>query len=236
MSPHNSQHAVIPNSNTPPRIKFSGGRLSILPVLLLLSLLALSPLAAPVRVDALTQDVDGVYLIATPADLREFRDRVNSEELTSADARLTADIDLSVDGTPEEWTPIGDGHNGTDDQIGLPNYRGAFDGAGHTVGGYKITTLPQKTVGVGFFGHIGVDGSVTGLTVSGKIDMPAGSGRRAGGKGGEHRQGQNQRRQPCKRSNHVQPTFPSGRIAPDPFFILDGPGAAKVPGFHSGER
>ena len=186
MSPHNSQHAVIPNSNTPPRIKFSGGRLSILPVLLLLSLLALSPLAAPGRADALTQDVDGVYLIATPADLREFRDRVNSEELTSADARLTADIDLSVDGTPEEWTPIGDGHNGTDDQIGLPNYRGAFDGAGHTVGGYKITTLPQKTVGVGFFGHIGVDGSVTGLTVSGKIDMPAGSGRRAGGIAGQN--------------------------------------------------
>ena len=170
----------------PPRIKFSGGRLSILPVLLLLSLLALSPLAAPVRADALTQDADGVYLIATPADLREFRDRVNSEELISADARLTADIDLSADGEPEEWTPIGDGHNGTDDQIGLPNYRGAFDGAGHTVGGYKITTLPQKTVGVGFFGHIGVGGSVTGLTVSGKIDMPAGNGYRAGGIAGQN--------------------------------------------------
>ena len=170
----------------PPRIKFSGGRRSLLPVLLLLSLLALSPLAAPVRADALTQDADGVYLIATPADLREFRDRVNSEELISADARLTADIDLSADGEPEEWTPIGDGHNGTDDQIGLPNYRGAFDGAGHTVGGYKITTLPQKTVGVGFFGHIGVGGSVTGLTVSGKIDMPAGNGYRAGGIAGQN--------------------------------------------------
>lgn len=29
MSPHNSQHAVTPNSNTPPRIKFSGVRLSM---------------------------------------------------------------------------------------------------------------------------------------------------------------------------------------------------------------
>ncbi|ANZ44828.1 Ig-like domain-containing protein [Cloacibacillus porcorum] len=187
MSPHNSQHAVTPNSNTPPRIKFSGVRLSILPVLLLLSLLALSPLAAPGRADALTQDVDGVYLIATPADLREFRDRVNSEELISADARLTADIDLSTDGEPEEWISIGDGHKPTTVQsVGVPNYRGTFDGAGHTVGGYKITKLGSHANG--FFGHIGVDGMVTGLTVSGNIniDMPGTTGHRAGGIAGQN--------------------------------------------------
>lgn len=185
MSPHSSQHTVTPNSDTPPRIKFSGGRLSLLPVLLLLSLLALSPLAAPVRADALTKGDDGVYLIATPADLREFRDRVNSEELTSADARLTADIDLSVDGTPEEWTPIGDGHNKTQQSVGVPNYRGAFDGAGHTVGGYKITTTIDKT-DIGFFGHIGVNGRVTGLTVSGRIDIPADNSHRVGGIAGQN--------------------------------------------------
>lgn len=186
MSPHNSQHTVIPNSNTPPRIKFSGVRLNILPVLLLLSLLALSPLAAPVRADALTQDADGVYLIATPADLREFRDGVNSGDLVSADARLTADIDLSsADGTPEEWTPIGDGHNGTQNSVGEPNYCGAFDGAGHTVGGYKITTTINKT-GIGFFGHIGTGGMVTGLTVSGRIDIPADGSHRAGGIAGQN--------------------------------------------------
>lgn len=187
MSPHNSQHAVTPNSNPPPRIKFSGVRLSILPVLLLLSLLALSPLAAPGRADALTQDVDGVYLIATPADLREFRDRVNSEELISADARLTADIDLSTDGEPEEWISIGDGHKPTTVQsVGVPNYRGTFDGAGHTVGGYKITKLGSHANG--FFGHIGVDGMVTGLTVSGNIniDMPGTTGHRAGGIAGQN--------------------------------------------------
>lgn len=174
-----------PQLEYPPRIKFSGGRRSILPVLLLLSLLALSPLAAPVRADALTRDADGVYLIATPADLREFRDGVNSEELTSADARLTADIDLSVNGTPEEWTPIGDGRNGTQSNVGEPNYCGAFDGAGHTVGGYKITTTINKT-DIGFFGHIGTGGSVTGLTVSGRIDIPAGKDHRAGGIAGQN--------------------------------------------------
>lgn len=172
MSPHNSQHNVIPSSNTPPRIKHRGGRLSILPVLLLLSLLALSPLAAPVRADALTKGDDGVYLIATPADLREFRDGVNSEELTFADARLTADIDLSAGGTPEEWTPIGDGHRASDNNGGrVPSYRGAFDGAGHTVGGYKITKSNNQ-IDAGFFGYIGAGGTVTGLTVSGEINMP----------------------------------------------------------------
>lgn len=191
MSPHSSQHVVIPNSDTPPRIKHSGVRLSILPVLLLLSLLALSPLAAPVRADALTQDADGVYLIATPADLREFRDGVNSEELTSADARLTADIDLSVDGSPEEWTPIGDGRTASDNKgARVPSYRGAFDGAGHTVGGYKITT--NYKVDSGFFGYIGAGGRVTGLTVSGEINKPEladdkDSSCRAGGIAGHNR-------------------------------------------------
>ncbi len=164
----------------PPRIKFSGVHLNLLTVLLLLSLLTLSTLAAPGRADALMKGDDGVYLIATPADLREFRDRVNSEELTSADARLTADIDLSTDGEPEEWTPIGDGHNKTQQSIGVPNYRDAFDGAGHTVVGYKITTT-AKNVDVGFFGYIGIGGKVTGLTVSGKIDMAVNTDSRAGG-------------------------------------------------------
>ncbi|WP_455964379.1 Ig-like domain-containing protein, partial [Cloacibacillus porcorum] len=187
MSPHNSQHAVIPNSNTPPRIKFSGGRLSILPVLLLLSLLALSPLAAPVRADALTKGDDGVYLIATPADLRAFRDGVNSEELTFADARLTADIDLSTDGTPEEWTPIGDGHRASDNKgARVPSYRGAFDGAGYTVGGYKITKSNYQ-IDAGFFGYIGAGGTVTGLTVSGKIDIAVDTSSRAGGIAGHNR-------------------------------------------------
>lgn len=157
---------------SPPRIKHRGVRLSILPVLLLLSLLALSPLAAPVRADALTKGDDGVYLIATPADLREFRDRVNSGDLVSADARLTADIDLSTDGEPEEWTPIGDGHSDSDNKgARVPSYRGAFDGAGHTVGGYKITKSNNQ-IDSGFFGYIGVNGRVTGLTVSGKINKP----------------------------------------------------------------
>ena len=51
--------------------------------------------SAALPASALTQDGDRFYLIATSADLAEFRDAVNAG---SADisARLTADIDLSA--------------------------------------------------------------------------------------------------------------------------------------------
>ena len=81
---------------------------------------------------ALTRDTDGAYLIATSADLTEFRRAVNAG---SADisARLTADIDLSAKGEPSPWTPIGN-----------PVYCGTFDGGGHTVSGYVVTTTAQE--------------------------------------------------------------------------------------------
>ena len=81
---------------------------------------------------ALTMDGDGFYLIASGAELAEFRDAVNAG---SADicARLTADIDLSVDGKPSDW-----------ESIGNPIYGGTFDGGGHTVSGYVVTTTAQE--------------------------------------------------------------------------------------------
>ena len=50
---------------------------------------------------ALTRSEDGFYLIATAAELAEFRDMVN-EGNDDISAKLTADIDLSVDGEPVE--------------------------------------------------------------------------------------------------------------------------------------
>ena len=74
--------------------------------------------ASALPASALTMDGDGFYLIASGAELAEFRDAVNAG---SADicARLTADIDLSVDGKPLDWEPIGS-----------PIYSGTFDGGG----------------------------------------------------------------------------------------------------------
>lgn len=102
---------------------------------------------------ALTMDGDGFYLIASGAELAEFRDAVNAG---SADisARLTADIDLSANGGQSKWTPIGN-----------PIYSGTFDGGGHTVSGYVVTKAAYyeaiKVYYAGFFARIG-DGDESG--------------------------------------------------------------------------
>lgn len=117
----------------------------------------------PARAD-LKQDDNGCYIIATSEDLREFNRRITSDTYKkiplSADARLTADIDLTqADGTPTVWEPIG---KYSEDK----RYTGTFDGAGHTVKGYRINKADE----MGFFGTVG-GGTVRRLTVSGDINI-----------------------------------------------------------------
>ncbi|MGN0882183.1 Ig-like domain-containing protein [Cloacibacillus porcorum] len=118
-------------------------------------------LAAPgtARAD-LKRDDDGCYIIATSEDLREFNRRIHTSKIPlSADARLTADIDLTqADGTPTVWEPIG-GYS--------ERYTGTFDGAGHTVKGYRINKADE----MGFFGTVVGGGTVRGLTASGDINI-----------------------------------------------------------------
>lgn len=151
------------DSPPPPR-KFTWVHLSRR-ALLLLFVLTLFILAAPgtARAD-LKRDDDGCYIIATSEDLREFNIRINhisgSPISLSADARLTADIDLTqADGTPTVWEPIG---NYSENE----RYTGTFDGAGHTVKGYRINKADE----MGFFGTVG-GGTVRRLTVSGDINI-----------------------------------------------------------------
>ena len=121
-------------------------------------------LAAPGPAHAdLKRDDNGCYIIATSEDLLEFNIRITSETYKkiplSADARLTADIDLTkADWTTTVWEPIGKDSG---------RYTGTFDGAGHTVKGYGINKADE----MGFFGTVGGGGTVRGLTVSGDINI-----------------------------------------------------------------
>lgn len=130
---------------------------------------------------ALTRDGDGFYLIAAVADLAEFRDAVNAGS-TDISAKLTADIDLSVNGMPSDWTPIGD-----------PVYRGTFDGGGHTVSGYVVTkavsngSVSRPIYYSGFFAKVGEDGSaaqIKNLVLRGDVSVSVDSYLRAGGLAG----------------------------------------------------
>lgn len=137
--------------------------------------------ASALPASALTMDGDGFYLIASGAELAEFRDAVNAG---SADicARLTADIDLSVDGKPLDWEPIGS-----------PIYSGTFDGGGHTVSGYVVTKAVQEKSNYGtiyysgFFAKVGDDGctaQIKSLILRGDVSVSADNYLRVGGLAG----------------------------------------------------
>ncbi len=96
------------------------------------------------------------YKIATADDLLEFAKLVNDDGETTANAILTADIDLS----DKSWIPIGS----------INQYRGTFDGDGHTISGLYIDSNDYYQ---GLFGYLSTDGDNTGtvqnLTVSGSV-------------------------------------------------------------------
>ena len=90
------------------------------------------------------------YLIGTITDLVWFRNHVNEGNLEAC-AKLTADIDMSTachpagDGVEElSWTPISDENKNI-------NWRGFFDGDGHTISNLYINSQSSSQ---GLFGYI----------------------------------------------------------------------------------
>ena len=118
--------------------------------LLLVLLLTISCLAFPASAEdsALTPNADGIYEISTADQLFLFAELVNGGE-SAANAVLTADIVINKNvlnengglntGDFRAWTPIRD-------------YKGTFDGQGHTVSGVYVneSTTPDR----GFFANI----------------------------------------------------------------------------------
>lgn len=109
---------------------------------------------------AAIKNQDGTYEIYNAGQLFWFASLVNGDtshasfdgQDTGAKAVLKTDIDLGG----REWTPIG--KNGTD-------YRGIFDGNGHTISNMSIKTADTY---LGLFGHtVGAD--IKNVTVGGKI-------------------------------------------------------------------
>ena len=93
------------------------------------------------------------YEIATVADLYEFAIKVNEGDNTAC-AVLTADITLQID---TNWTPIGNDSN---------QYKGTFDGDGHTITGLKVDIQSDNTIYAGLFGYIGEGGTIKNLSLA----------------------------------------------------------------------
>ncbi|MBR5958669.1 MAG: bacterial Ig-like domain-containing protein [Salinivirgaceae bacterium] len=112
----------------------------------------------------LTADFIGYYAISNTAELYWFADLVNNGE-TTANAVLTADIvvnenvlneDGTLNGTPTySWTPIGTSSN---------NFKGTFDGNGHTIGGLYFNNTTFKDYPNGG-NHVGLIGRTNGAKI-----------------------------------------------------------------------
>ncbi len=96
------------------------------------------------------QDEDGTYLISNGAELKWFQNEVTVNKNKTANAKLTADINLAK----YPWAAIGS----TSYQMG-----GTFDGAGHEI--YNLYCTGTGTLAL--FGCI--TGTVKDLTVSGDV-------------------------------------------------------------------
>ena len=129
--------------------------------LLLAAVLVVSLLPVMALADGEPAQIDGVYQIGTAAELRWFA--ANAETTKSANALLTADIDL---GGVEVWAPIS--------QAYTDGYTGTFDGQNHTISGLyvKATSANYGLFGVvkgGTVKNLKVSGNVNGTTVLGGI-------------------------------------------------------------------
>ncbi|MCQ2376341.1 MAG: hypothetical protein MJ069_10655, partial [Salinivirgaceae bacterium] len=132
-------------------------------ILIMLVLAMFVPARAAIDITA-SQPANGTgttadpYQIGTPGELYWFAEQVNNGQNTIS-AKLTADIVVNenvlkaetfdLNGTPSRsWTPIGKSGN---------NFKGTFDGNGHTISGlyFKNTTNSNYPAGGKYIGLIG---------------------------------------------------------------------------------
>ena len=104
----------------------------------------------------LTQDEEGYWIISTPADLQEFARIVNSGMYRTANARLTADLDMAE---VTDYCPIGVIDNGDSYSTGAAKanlgFAGIFEGQKHVIRNLTAAYNP-------LYGSSGVFGLVTG--------------------------------------------------------------------------
>ncbi len=107
--------------------------------------------------------------IGTADELVAFAARVNSgdEAAQKANVSLTADIDLS---SVSDWTPIGNvtstGNTLTASTPSGPVFTGTFDGANHTLSGFKANKVVQANQTWGLFGYV-LDATIKDLKLTG---------------------------------------------------------------------
>ena len=96
----------------------------------------------------LVQDGEGCFEISNAEQLAWFATHANYTN-QAANAKLTADIDMTD--IAATWVPIGDWHTGNISS----GYKGHFDGQGHRITGFNVTTSQN------YYGIFGVVSAAT---------------------------------------------------------------------------
>ena len=109
-------------------------------------------------------EIDGTeyYEIGSGSELAEFAGLVNGSE-TVLNAVLTDDIDLTDLTAFDGWTPIGDWSTGST----TSGFRGHFDGQGHTITGFNVTSTQDY---FGLFGVVAEGALVENFTIYGELN------------------------------------------------------------------
>ncbi len=107
--------------------------------------------------------------ISTADQLLDFASKVNNGDQFRK-AVLDNDI-VMPEGT--EWTPIGKGESGK-------QFRGVFDGQGHTISGLETVYSPSDVNGVGLFGTVHAGAVIRNVTVKESVFANGGYGGVAG--------------------------------------------------------
>ena len=140
---------------------------------LLSLLLALCLVMALVPMTAFAEENEqsGKITIATVDDLFAFASAVNKGEYNKkTDAVISLEADLDLAGLA--WEPIGYPGESEDDYY----FSGKFYGNGHTISNIDFSAIYEKDIIGGFFGDL-EGAEVSGLTITGKVDVTTGGNR-----------------------------------------------------------
>lgn len=97
-----------------------------------------------------TVDEQGVWHIQNADGLKAWADAVSVEVNGDISAILDNDIEMPAPGAGEisNWEPVGKKY---EEQENAPDFRGTFDGNGHTISGLVVKSIEKEA---GFFGRI----------------------------------------------------------------------------------
>ena len=140
-------------------------------ILSFLLVLCLVMILVPMTAFAEENEQSGKITIATVDDLFAFARAVNKGEYNKkTDAVISLEADLDLAGLA--WEPIGYPGESEEEYY----FSGKFYGNGHTISNIDFSAIYQKDIVGGFFGDL-EGAEVSGLTITGKVDVTTGGNR-----------------------------------------------------------